>query len=152
MGASTSVEDVAQSCTYNKNSFNRRLEAIRDAHGLVQYYATLLLQEKLPVQLPEYRTYGEIAEGYFNTRRKDQIPELLNVNPKINNYYDFYNALLNLQREYEKSDITGTERRAKIVEVFNTAHVVLQLLIEELWESCDVQGRPPVEASTEGTE
>lgn len=130
-------------CKYNKQTFNKRINIIKDAHKIVQHYANYLLQEKMPIQLPEYKNFGEDSETYFNTRRKDSIPELTATNPKIANYYDFYNGLSNLQREYEKGDITQAERRSKVLEVMLTAQVVLQLLIEELYQSCDGQGRPP---------
>jgi hypothetical protein len=139
---SSNVEEVALTCQYNKRDFNTRLDIIRDAHGIVQYYAGLLLDEKLPMQLPEYRNFNADSEEYFNSKRREQNPGLTAVNPRLNSYYDFYNALGNLQREYEKTDITGSERRTKITEVFKSSYTVMQSLIEDLWESCDAQGRP----------
>jgi hypothetical protein len=156
MGGSTStVEktvDLAQTCVYNKIDFQTRVDIIRDAHTMVQYYANLLLSEKMPMQLPEYKNYIDASETYFNTRRKDTIPDLNAVNSKIRNYYDFYNALSNLQQEYEKNEITENERRRKVKDIFEISYVVLRLLIEELWESCDVQGRPPVQQDTQVTD
>lgn len=128
---------VAQNCVYNKRDFNRRIDIVKNAHEIVQFYASQLLREKMPVQLEEYKTYNEEAEKYFNTRRKEEIQSFIEINPKVKNFYDFYNALQNMQYEYEKTDITENERRAKITSVFNLAHLVLKLLIEELWESCD---------------
>lgn len=142
MGGTFSGTQIAQHCKYNKKSFNKTLDVIRDAHYIVQYYSDILLQERMPTQLQEYINFNELSEDFFNSRRKDSIPELQIVNPKINNYYDFYTALSKLQREYEKPDNTHVERRQKITEVLRVGQTVLQLLIEELWESCDIQGRP----------
>lgn len=151
MGGSNSVVqsvDLAQNCLYTKADFQTKIDIIRDAHSMIQFYADLLLSEKMPIQLPEYKNYSEVSEAYFNTRRKDTIQDIQEVNPKIRNYYDFFNALNNLQLEYEKNEITENERRRKVRDVFEVSYVILRLLVEELWESCDVQGRPPSEASS----
>ena len=48
-----------------------------------------------------------------------------------------------MKAEYERNDITENERRNKIKDVFSISYAVLRLLIEELWQSCDVQNPPP---------
>lgn len=128
------------SCTFNKKDFNQKLDIIRDTHSVLQFYANLLLLEKLPISLPEYKNFNQATEDSFNSRRKETIASLTSFNPKLATYYDFYNALLNLSKEYEKPDITSQERRAKITEIFNTCHVVLKELVEELWTNCETFG------------
>jgi hypothetical protein len=145
MGGSTST---IESCVYNKNDFENKIIIIKDAHEIVQYYANLLMNEKMPLKF-EYLNYNSISEDYFNSRRKDVMGDLQSINSKINNYYDIYNGLNNLEREYEKNDITENERRTKITEVWKLTYAVLKLLIEELWESCDIQGRPVPEPESE---
>lgn len=146
MGGTSSSIEVAKTCVYNKADFETKINIIRDAHTIMQHYATILMSEKMPLKL-EYLSYSDDSEEYFNSRRKDIIQELQQANQKIRNYYDFYNALNNLSNEYEKNDITENERRSKVTEVFNISNLVLRLLVEELLESCDSQGRPvpPVE-------
>lgn len=140
MGSSSSKPKVSEFCQYNKKDFQNRLIIINDAYEIAQFYGSFLLTpEDLPVQLPEYRNFGDSSEEYFNTRRKDVMPDLQAVNPKINNYYDFYKALSNLQNEYERPDIKPETRREKIKDVFNISYVILKSLIIELNESCDSQ-------------
>ena len=137
MGGSTSTLASAESCVMNKKTFNEKIDIIRDAHSLMQYYGSLLLAVRMPIKLDEYRQYSRVSEDYFNTRRKDTISDLQAINPAFNNYYDFYKALGVLQIEYERNDITEADRKKKLESVFNASYVVLKLLIEELWESCD---------------
>jgi len=134
---------IEQVCKYQKDDFNNKIDVLRDAHELMQYYANLLLTEKMPMNLPEYKNYNATSEEHFNKKRKEEMPDLLAVNQKIRNYYDFYNGLNNLKAEYERNDITENERRNKIKDVFSISYAVLRLLIEELWQSCDVQNPPP---------
>jgi hypothetical protein len=147
MGGSASAPEITPNvlenvCTYKKDDFNNKIEILKDAHALVQYYASLLLAEKMPMNL-EYRNYNPTSEDYFNTKRKMEMGDLQAANPKIRNYYDFYNGLNNLQVEYERNDITENERRNKIKDVFNVSYIVLKLLVEDLWESCDLQNKAP---------
>lgn len=148
MGGTTSAPVITpvvleNVCKYKKDEFNNKIEILKDAHGLIQYYASLLLSEKMPMNLPEYKNYSSVSEDHFNTKRKNEMADLQAANPKIRNYYDFYNGLNNLQAEYERNDITENERRNKIKDVFNISYIVLKLLVEELWESCDLQNPPP---------
>ena len=148
MGGSPSVPVVTPQvienvCKYQKDDFNNKIEVLRDVHALMQYYASLLLSEKMPMNLPEYRNFNAVSEDYFNKRRKDEMNDLMEANPKIRNYYDFYNGLNNLKAEYEKNEITENERRNKIKDVFSISYVILKMLVEELWQSCDIQNPPP---------
>jgi hypothetical protein len=145
MGGSTSqvpveqIVQIATMCKYQKQDFNTKINVIKDAHTVLQFYASILLKEKMPVQLPEYKNYSDVSEDYFNQKRKDQYEELSSINPKINNYYDFYNALRILQQEYERGDITENERRSKILNIFDISYAILKKLIEELSDSCEMQ-------------
>lgn len=148
MGGTTSAPVITPSvlenvCTYKKEEFNTQIDVLRDAHTLMQYYASLLLSEKMPLNLPEYKNYNSTSEDHFNARRKKEMGDLQAANPKIRNYYDFYNGLNNLQAEYERNDITENERRNKVKDVFNISYIILKLLVEDLWESCDIQNPPP---------
>jgi hypothetical protein len=148
MGGSTAPVPVTPQiienvCKYQKDDFNNKIEVLRDAHGLMQYYANLLLTEKMPMNLPEYKNYNQTSEEHFNKKRREEMSDLMSINTKIRNYYDFYNGLNNLQGEYERNDITENERRNKIKDVFAVSYAVLRLLIEELWQSCDIQNPPP---------
>lgn len=147
-GNSKQSADLAQNCVYSKTDFQTRVQIIQNAHSMVQFYANLLLSEKMPLQLQEYRNYSDVAENYFNSKRKETNSDIQEINPKLRNYYDFFNALNNLQMEYEKPEITESDRRRKVRDIFDVSYVVLRLLVEELWESCDVQGRPPKASST----
>ena len=139
---SAPIVKIAKTCKYNKKDFNELIEVIKDAHRVVQYYATVLLKEKMPIQV-DVVNFGESAEDHFNSRRKEEIPEFMEINDKIKNYYDFYKALDNLPVEYSRNDITENERRNKITQVFNLCHVTLSLLIQELGVSCESQTLPP---------
>jgi hypothetical protein len=146
-GSSASVqvnsEIIENVCKYQKDDFNNKIDVLRDAHGLMQYYANLLLTEKMPLNLPEYKNYNPTSEDHFNKKRKEEMPDLMSINAKIKNYYDFFNGLNNLQGEYERNDISENERRNKIKDVFGVSYIVLRLLVEELWQSCDIQNPPP---------
>jgi hypothetical protein len=137
---SKNTKETVMICKYQKADFNNKIQIINDAHNLLQFYASALMKDKMPLQMQEYRNFGEIAEDYFNAQRKTVLDALAGVNQKIQTYYDVYKALENLQAEYEKTDMTENERRAKITGVFEVLHVVLQLLVEELRVSCEMQG------------
>lgn len=143
MGGSFSrVQQVVQVCTFQKQEFNEKIEVISDVHSVLQHYAKILLEERMPSTLARYANFGAVSEEYFNSRRKEKMQAILDVNPKLANYYDLYKALDNLQQEYEKPEMNEKERRAKITNVFLILQVALQTLVEELRESCDMQGRP----------
>lgn len=148
MGGSTAPvpvtpEIIENVCKYQKDDFNNKIDVLRDSHALMQYYANLLLSEKMPMTLAEYKNYNSTSEEHFNKKRREEMSDLMSINPKIRNYYDFYNGLNNLQSEYERNDITENERRNKIKDVFAVSYAILRLLVEELWQSCDVQNPPP---------
>lgn len=144
-----SSSQKAQTCKYNKQDFNTRIGVVKDAHTLMQYYASILLREQMPATLPEYKNYAPASEDYFNTKRKETIQELVALNPKIKNHYDFYNALTFLQTEYERRDITDNERKSKITNIFDISYVLLKLLIEDLLNSCEEQGVKPIKKPAE---
>lgn len=128
-------------CSFNKKDFNQKLDIIKDVHNVLQFYATLLLSEKMPNSLTEYKNFSPATEDAFNDRRKEPIANLTAFNSRLITYFDFYKALENLPKEYERPESTQQERRNKITEVFNTCHVVLQELIEELAKNCETFGK-----------
>jgi hypothetical protein len=135
MGGSKSVPQSATICKYNKVEFNTLLDVLRDAHEISQYYASIVLQEKMQPKLEEYPTYSDATEDYFNRTRKDAKPDL-NMS-----YYQFFNFLNTLQSRYENPDTTENDRREMINDIFNKSYLIQKLLIEDLWETCDSQGR-----------
>lgn len=141
MGGTASGTDIARHCRYNKRAFRKQIDMIHDAHTIVSYYSKFLLQSKMPSDLQEYPNYDQSNEDYFNIRRKDQMSEFETYG--INNYYDFYKLLDKLPTEYKRSEATEAERRKMIEQYVEIAQLVLRTLVEELYLSCDVQGRPP---------
>jgi hypothetical protein len=139
-----SSSQKAQTCKYSKQDFTTRINVIRDAHSVMQFYASILLREQMPATLPEYKNYSGASEEYFNTKRKENIQELVSLNPKIKNHYDFYNALTFLQTEYERRDITDNERKSKITNIFDISYVLLKFLVDDLSSSCEEQGMKPI--------
>jgi hypothetical protein len=121
-------------CTYNKYSFNEKLDVIRDANEVAQYYANLLLQERLPIKLDVYKNYSERTEDYFNPTRKDVLPDL------GMSYYQFYQYLNTISTLYEKTDVAENDRRQLLTDIFKKCYAVQKYLIEDLWDDCNQQG------------
>lgn len=141
-GSSSSIPADAYICKYNKASFNQKLDIIRDAHEVSQYYASLLLVEKLPIQLDYYKNYNEQTEEYFNPTRKNILPDL------DMSYYQFYQYLESLKKYYELSDNTENDRRKLLTDVFNKCYTVQKYIIEDLWEDCNGQTPYRIEPQT----
>lgn len=133
MGSSSSVPANAYICKYNKTSFNNKLDIIRDAHEVSQYYATLMLVQKLPVKLDLYKNYSEMTEEYFNPNRKVVLPDL------EMSYHQYYQYLQTLSEYYEQSNNTENDRREILTKIFNKCYTVQKYLIEDLWEDCNGQ-------------
>lgn len=130
---SREIPKDAYICKYNKETFNSKLDIIRDAHNVSQYYATFLLMEKPPITLKSYLNYSDATEEYFNPTRKVVIPDL------EMSYYQFYQYLQTLQQVYERNDNTDNDRRAVLTNIFNKCFVVQKKLIEDLWDDCNGQ-------------
>lgn len=144
MGSSASVPESAKTCQYNKNDFNTLLDVIRDAHSVTQFYASVVLKEKMPPALKEYRTYSDASEEYFLRG----FPENSNSNfrkikkAELNmSYYQYFFYLSTIKSKYEAADMTENNRRTVMEDIFQKCQIVHKLLVEELWETCDVQGR-----------
>ena len=84
-------------CSYNKYSFNDKLDVIRDAHDVSQYYANLLLLERLPIKLDLYKNYSDHTEEYFNPTRKNVLTDL------GMSYYNFYQYINSVPELYGPS-------------------------------------------------
>jgi hypothetical protein len=144
MGSSSSVPESAKTCQYNKNQFNTLLEVIRDAHNVTQYYASVVLKEKMPPKLNEYRTYTDLSEEYFlrgfpeNSNRDFRKIKKAELNMS---YYQYYFYLSAIKSKYEAADTTENNRRTLMNDAFQKCQIVHKLLIEELYETCDSQGR-----------
>jgi hypothetical protein len=150
MGGSSSVaEKIATSCMYEKEDFNEKLDIIRDANKVCQFYASLLLSDKpMPNALSKYVNFSGKSEEYFVIHRKE-VKDLVG-----SSYYDFYQKLGQLQNTYESPFTNQSDRRTLIADMFNKCYNVQQSLIEDLWHSCDNYGMAPpaVEAQESSTE
>lgn len=138
---SSSLPDVpadAYICKYNKSSFNEKLNIIRDAHDVSQYYASLLLVEKLPIKLLNYKNYSDATEEYFNPTRK------ISLNDLGSSYYQFYQYLNNIQELYEQPDNSETDRRRMLTDIFNKCYIVQKYIIEDLWNDCNEGNGYPI--------
>lgn len=140
MGGTTSGTDIALHCKYNKRAFRKQIDMIHDAHTIVLHYSKFLLETKIPSDLQEYPNYDQTNEEYFNSRRNDQVGGFETYG--LNNFYDFYKLLDKLPTEYKRAEATEGERRKMIEQYVEIAQFVLRTLVEELYQSCDVQGRP----------
>ena len=132
----TSSKAKAQYCKFNKTEFSTKIQLIADAYSVAHFYSDELLAPQMSVALLKYQNYNELSENYFNTRRHEVIPELVALNPKINNFYDFYVALSQLHIEYERKDLNDSERRDKLKLVFEIAFKIVQILTFELNITC----------------
>jgi|688.fasta_scaffold198975_2 hypothetical protein len=121
-------------CSYNKYSFKDKLDVIRDAHEVSQYYASLLLLERLPIKLDIYKNYSDHTEEYFNPTRKNVLTDL-NMS-----YYKFYQYINSIPELYEKTDMTESDRRKLLTDIFNKCYIVQKYIIEDLWDDCNGQG------------
>jgi len=121
-------------CSYNKYSFDEKLDVIRDAHEVTQFYAELLLQERLPLKLDQYKNYSDHTEDYFNPTRKTILPDL------GMSYYKFYQYINSIPSLYEKTDMTEKDRRMMLSDIFKKCYIVQKYIIEDLWDDCNGQG------------
>lgn len=120
-------------CQYNKVNFNDKLDIIRDAHDVSNFYAEILLLDgNLPLKLNEYRNYSDETEDYFNKTRRIVLPDI------DQSYYQFYQYLQNtMQYDYESPNNKDEDRRHIIESIFKKCYTVQKYIIEDLWESCN---------------
>jgi hypothetical protein len=121
-------------CSYNKYSFDDKLDVIRDAHEVSQYYANLLLLDALPIKLDLYKNYSDHTEEYFNPTRKNVLTDL------GMSYYKFYQYINSISELYEKTDMTEASRRKLLTDIFKKCYIVQKYIIEDLWDDCNGQG------------
>lgn len=136
MGGSSSEipREVLYNCTYNKYNFDEQLNVIRDSREVTQYYAELLLLERLPIKLDLYKNYSDHTEEYFNPTRKQPLTDL------GMSYYQFYQYLNSIPELYEKTDMTENDRRQMLTDIFKKCYIVQKYIIEDLWDTCNSQG------------
>ncbi len=132
-GASSKV------CSYDKKTFEKQVYVLLDTHNLIQYYASFLLMEKLPITLPEYKNFTIESEMIFNKIRYEENPVYASTNPSVKSYYDVYNMLSNLQKDYEKTDSTQNDKREKLTQLHTLLYLTLTSLISDLNNSCASQ-------------
>jgi hypothetical protein len=77
---------VLQLCANIQKEISVKIDIIREAHLVMQFYANQIIIEKMPVQLSEYMNFGEASESYFNTKRKEEMPDIQAINPRLRNY------------------------------------------------------------------
>ena len=138
--------EVEAMCSYDKQSFNTKLDVLRDAHEVASFYAQLLLDGKFPAKLDKYKNYSDATEDYFNPTRKEVLSNL------GSSYYQFYQYLNSFKGVYENSELDETSRRQIIVDVFNKCVIVQKYLIEDLWDDCNNQGGTPIAYQQEESE
>lgn len=138
MGNTISTSDKATHCVYNKTDFKTTISIIKDAHSVMQFYASFLLLPKLPSDVTMFKNYNDITEQVFNSRRKEEIPELTKINPAIKSYYNVLSMLDSIKGMYITS--SDETKRSLIEQAFNLTYNVLVLLINELGNSCDAYG------------
>lgn len=131
-------EVEVSACSYDKYSFNTKLDVLRDAHEVTSFYAQLLLDGKFPAKLDRYKNYSDATEDYFNPTRREVLSNL------GSSYYQFYQYLNSFKGIYENSELDETSRRQIIVDVFNKCVIVQKYLIEDLWDDCNNQGGAPI--------
>lgn len=144
MGSGQSTPELANYCSYKKSDFKELIETIKDSHAVMQYYASILLLDRMPTQLPMYKNYNQMTEAIFNARRSETNSAINAVHDKLNSYYDVYVLLRVLKPEFEKN-IEEKDRREHVTKIFNVTYTVMKLLIEELLTSCEVQNLPTEE-------
>lgn len=128
------IPEEAYICSYNKYSFDDKLDVIRDAHEVSQYYANLLLLESLPTRLDSYKNYSDHTESYFNPTRKHVLKDL------GMSYYKFYQYINSISYLYEKTEMTESSRRKLLSDIFKKCYIVQKYIIEDLWDDCNGQG------------
>lgn len=138
MGFGQSTPEIAAYCSFKKNDFKKQIEVIKDAHTVMQYYASVLLVTPTPTQLPLYKNYTPLSESVFNSRRQEQIEAINQADQKLNSYYDVYQMLKGLERDFE-STIQEADRKAILTKVMNVTYSVMVTLVDELRVSCEVQ-------------
>jgi hypothetical protein len=134
----TSSNTKAQYCKFNKTEFSTKTQIIMDAYSVAHYYSNELLLSVMPQSLLNYQNYNELSINYFASRKFEKIPDLIELNPKIQNFYSFHIALLQLHIEYERPELTESEKRDKIKAVFEIAFKIVQILTNELNTICQV--------------
>ena len=124
-------------CTYSKADFKTRMAVTKDAHDLFSFFnETLTDNPNAPISLERYPKFSSLSELYFNSRRKENLGKLTSINPKISNFYELAKSLEGLETEYERTDITSSERKAKLTEIKDLMWAAIQILAEEFALSC----------------
>jgi hypothetical protein len=55
-------------------------------------------------------------------------------------YYKFYQYINSIPELYEKTDMTESDRRKLLTDIFNKCYIVQKYIIEDLWDDCNGQG------------
>lgn len=134
----TEIKRVALTCAFKKQSINEKLDMIKDANDVMQAYATVLLMQRMPNTLPEYKNYRSSTKAYFDSMSKVVVPELRAASSKISSYKEFYIGLDALKMEYEQPSMTEETRRSKITDIFNLSYIVMMSLIDDIKTTCKI--------------
>ena len=131
MGQGQSTSKTAVTCKIQKVQLKDYIAVIQDAHNILQFYASALLLPKIPRNLPGYKSYSNLSEAVFNSRRNEPIATLSALNLDITTLYEAYIFIRDLKSSFERiEDENG--RRAKLDEVFKITYGVLDVLTTEL--------------------
>jgi hypothetical protein len=145
MGSSQStIKKVATTCKYNKIKFNELLDLIRDAHTVTQFWGKLVLidSKRLPSKLEEYKNYSIPTRDYLNMTKddiKEDILDLIKTTGETTSLYYFFEYLRTFSSVYEQTSMNPEDRKSLIEKVFNNCYSVQKILIEEIWDTCNVQ-------------
>lgn len=132
------IKRIALTCAFKRGTIDDKLDMIKDANDVMQSYAQVLLMERMPNNLPDYKNYKSSTRAYFDSMAKVQVPQLKSANYKITNYKDFYMGLEALKAEYEQPMMTEEMKRSKITDIFNLSYIVMMTLIDDVKNSCKI--------------
>lgn len=131
-----SFSSTPLTCVYTKQDFNNKLNVLRDAHSVTQFYAKLLLNPTVQSTL-KFKMYSENSISYFLRNVNDKKSDLNNQS-----YFDFNNSIVISENNYNRTDYNESAKRNLLTDTFNKCITVQKLLIEELYDSCQYQGDP----------
>ena len=139
MGAGQSVD--ASVCKFNKQEFNVLLEIIKDAHAVLQFYASTALIDLPPVKLPQYKEFG--FEQYYNALRNNSSEEFTSLDMKgITTVYQAFNFFTNFETVYGNA-VDTNERKRIARDAFNVSHATVKFWVNQLNERCQMQSLSP---------
>ena len=124
----TSSKEQAEYCKFTKIQFTYLLSIIQDCHSVMQFYASALLLQKIPIKFTEYKVYSDDSEEFFNGKRNTPSGSGMND-------YDTYLYVKNFQKMYEGLE-SEIDRKQALETAFNATYDNLTRAIQDLSDSC----------------